>query len=63
MNTPQNELDALIDAVLQCPQTAEASPIIALIPGTSPQRFLCVGDKQDIIEALTSEFWKTAAAL
>jgi hypothetical protein len=53
------DFDELIDAVLLLAETRDASPFIAVISDATVERFLCFGKKDELIEGLTSEFWKS----
>ena len=48
------DFESLVNAILLHPEIANAESFIALIPNTTPGRFLCLGNTQEIIEG-TSE--------
>jgi hypothetical protein len=52
--------EQLIDAVLLSPEIQTAASFIAVLPG-STKKILCLGTREELIDGLLGEFWKTPA--
>ncbi len=55
---PQGHLSSAIAAALETAEALGGDPLIVPIPNTDPQRYLCLGEREETIEALLTKSWE-----